>query len=426
MNIANSKIVSVTGLEIIDSRGNPTVKATVTLECGASGAASVPSGASTGIHEAHELRDGDHARYGGKGVCQAVQNVNTCLAQTVIGLDATDRQKVDNAMIDADGSRNKINLGANAILAVSLATARAAAACSGVPLYRYLAEGREVKLPVPMMNILNGGAHATNNVDIQEFMIMPKGAPDFTEGLRWCCEIYHTLGGILKKRGLATGVGDEGGFAPSLQNDRQALDLIMEAIEAAGFEPGKDIFLSIDAAASEWTMEGGAYMMPKSGKVFTPLELIAMWEDLCDSYPVCSLEDAVAEDDWQSWKLLTERLGGRVQLVGDDLFVTNAKRLARGIEEHAANAILIKPNQIGTLSQTLETVAMAQQAGLGVVLSHRSGETEDSIIADIAVATACGQIKAGAPCRSDRVCKYNRLLEIEAELTAAKAAAGKV
>lgn len=420
MKNLNSSIASVTGLEIIDSRGNPTVKATVTLECGATGAASVPSGASTGIHEAHELRDADPGRYGGKGVRQAVQSVNEPLARAVMGLEATDQQKVDSAMMDADGSRNKINLGANAILAVSLATARAAAACSGEPLYRYLAGGREVKLPVPMMNILNGGAHATNNVDIQEFMIMPKGAPSFTEGLRWCCEIYHTLGGILKKRGLATGVGDEGGFAPSLGTDRQALDLIMEAVEAAGFEPGKDIFLAIDAAASEWMMESGVYMMPKSGKIYTPLELIDMWEELSDSYPLCSLEDGVAEDDWQSWKLLTSRLGDRVQLVGDDLFVTNPKRLARGIEEQAANAILIKPNQIGTLSQTLETVIMAQKAGLGVVLSHRSGETEDSMIADIAVATACGQIKAGAPCRSDRVCKYNRLLEIEAELTAAK------
>ncbi|MEG1942694.1 MAG: phosphopyruvate hydratase, partial [Angelakisella sp.] len=335
------------------------------------------------------------------------------LAQAVIGLDATDLQGVDTAMIDADGSRNKINLGANAMLAVSLATARAAAAGRGEELYAYLARGGEVKLPVPMMNILNGGAHAANNVDIQEFMIMPKGAPNFTEGMRWCCQIYHTLGAILKKRGLAAGVGDEGGFAPSLNDDRQALDLILEAVTSAGFTAGKDIFLSIDAAASEWLVEGGAYMLPKSGKIYTPLELMDFWEDLAESYPLCSLEDAAAEDDWQSWKLLTQRLGSRLQLVGDDLFVTNVKRLGRGIEERAANAILIKPNQIGTLSQTLETVAMAQRAGMGVVLSHRSGETEDSFIADIAAATACGQIKAGAPCRSDRVCKYNRLLEIE-------------
>lgn len=416
MKMESSRIVSVTGLEIIDSRGNPTVKATVKLAGGAVGSASVPSGASTGIHEAHELRDADPARYGGKGVLQAVRHVDTALAKAVIGLDATNQLLVDTAMIDADGSRNKLRLGANAILAVSLATARAAAACQGQPLYAYLSTGRPAKLPLPMMNILNGGAHATNNVDIQEFMILPKGAPDFTEGLRWCCEIYHTLGGILKKRGLATGVGDEGGFAPSLQSDRQALDLIMEAIEAAGFEPGKDIFLSIDAAASEWMMEGGAYMLPKSGKIYTPLELVDFWEELSDAYPLCSLEDGVAEDDWQSWKLLTTRLGSRVQLVGDDLFVTNVKRLGRGIEEGAGNAILIKPNQIGTLSQTLETVALAQRSGFGVVLSHRSGETEDSFIADIAVATACGQIKAGAPCRSDRVCKYNRLLEIEKEL----------
>lgn len=415
MQSANSKIASVQGLEIIDSRGNPTVKATVTLECGAKGSASVPSGASTGVHEAHELRDGDKERYGGKGVRQAVGNVNTALAEAIIGLDAADQQGVDSAMMDADGSRNKLNMGANAILAVSLATARAAAAARGEELYRYLAKGKPTKLPVPMMNILNGGAHATNNVDIQEFMIMPKGTPDFTEGMRWCSEIYHTLGAILKKRGLSTGVGDEGGFAPSLNDDRQALDLILEAVQSSGFTPGKDIFFAIDAAASEWIIEGGAYMLPKSGKIYTPVELISFWEDLTDSYPLFSLEDGVAEDDWQSWKLLTQRLGNRLQLVGDDLFVTNVKRLSRGIEEHAANAILIKPNQIGTLSQTLETVEMAQQAHMGVVLSHRSGETEDSFIADIAVATACGQIKAGAPCRSDRVAKYNRLLEIASQ-----------
>ncbi|MEG0753582.1 MAG: phosphopyruvate hydratase, partial [Angelakisella sp.] len=385
MQSVNSKIASVQGLEIIDSRGNPTVKATVTLECGAKGSASVPSGASTGVHEAHELRDGDRERYGGKGVRQAVGNVNTALAEAVTGLDATDQQGVDSAMMDADGSRNKLNMGANAILAVSLATARAAANARGEELYRYLAKGKPTKLPVPMMNILNGGAHATNNVDIQEFMIMPKGAPDFTEGMRWCSEIYHTLGAILKKRGLSTGVGDEGGFAPSLNDDRQALDLILEAVQASGFTPGKDIFFAIDAAASEWLMEGGAYMLPKSGKIYTPVELISFWEDLTDSYPLFSLEDGVAEDDWQSWKLITQRLGNRLQLVGDDLFVTNVKRLSRGIEEHAANAILIKPNQIGTLSQTLETVEMAQQAHMGVVLSHRSGETEDSFIADIAV-----------------------------------------
>lgn len=410
------KIKQVDGLEIIDSRGNPTVRATVTLECGARGTASVPSGASTGIHEAHELRDGEAERFGGKGVRQAVANVRGAIAEAVIGLDSLDQRAIDNAMIDADGSRNKMRLGANAILAVSLANARAASTARGMELWQYLAGGRTVSLPVPMMNILNGGAHAANNVDIQEFMIMPKGAKSFAEGVRWCCEIYHTLGGILKKRGLASGVGDEGGFAPSLQSDRQALDLIVEAIGSAGLKAGSDIVLCIDAAASEWLAEGGVYQLPKNGKVYTPEELVGFWESLYSSYPIFSLEDGVAEDDWQSWKLLTQRLGSRVQLVGDDLFVTNTKRLARGIEEGAGNAILIKPNQIGTLSQTLETVELAQKAGMGVVMSHRSGETGDPFIADLAVATACGQIKSGAPCRSDRVEKYNRLLEIASVL----------
>lgn len=410
------KIKKLTGLEVIDSRGNPTVRATVTLESGVTGTASVPSGASTGMHEAHELRDNDPARYGGKGVRQAVSNIEGALAEAVTGLDAGNQREVDEAMIDADGSRNKTKLGANAILAVSLAVARAAAAANGQQLYRYLAGDGAAVLPAPMMNILNGGAHAANNLDIQEFMIMPRGACCFAEGLRWCCQIYHSLGGILRRRGLSTGVGDEGGFAPSLESDRQALELITEAVRAEGLEPGRDIFFCIDAAASEWQAEGGIYQQPKSGKIYTPEELIGYWDELSESYPIFSLEDGLAEDDWQGWKQLTAQLGGRLQLVGDDLFVTNKKRLTRGIEEHAGNAVLIKPNQIGTLTQTLDTVSMAQQAGMGVVMSHRSGETGDPIIADLAVATACGQIKAGAPCRSDRVEKYNRLLEIAAQL----------
>lgn len=412
----DSSIKKIEGLEIIDSRGNPTVRATVTLEGGAQGTASVPSGASTGVHEAHELRDADAARYAGKGVTQAVAHIEGELADRLLGMDALDLRGVDETMIDMDGSRNKLRLGANAILAVSLATARAAAASQGKELWQYLADGRTVSLPVPMMNILNGGQHAANNVDIQEFMIMPKGAQSFAEGLRWCCEIYHTLGALLRKRGLASGVGDEGGFAPSLRDDIQALDLIMEAIAAAGFAAGSDIVLCLDAAASDWFAEGSVYQLPKSGGVFAPDELIGFWETLAGSYPLFSLEDGMAEDDWQGWRKLTERLGNRLQLVGDDLFVTNQKRLARGIEEGAGNAILIKPNQIGTLTQTLETVELAQKAVMGVIMSHRSGETGDPIIADLAVATACGQIKAGAPCRSDRTEKYNRLLEIAKQL----------
>lgn len=404
-------------MEIIDSRGNPTVKAFVTLESGITGCASVPSGASTGIHEAHELRDNDITRYDGKGVLSAVENVNTHINTLLRGVDILCQQSIDQMMQDADGTRNKMKLGANAMLAVSLACARAAAQSSGKELYEYLATGPSFKMPIPMMNILNGGAHASNNVDIQEFMVFPKGAPNFAEGLRWCSEIYHTLGKILKKNSLSTGVGDEGGFAPSLDSDIRALDLISEAVKSAGFTLGSDIYFCIDAAASEWLVESGVYMLPKSQKVYSPGEVIDFWETLCDRYPIISLEDPVAEDDWQSWRKITERIGKKVQLVGDDLFVTNTTRLTRGIEETAANAILIKPNQIGTLTQTLDAVKTAQQAGFGVVLSHRSGETEDTAIADIAVATACGQIKSGAPCRSDRVAKYNRLLEIEHKIT---------
>ena len=409
-------ITQVSALEILDSRGNPTVKARVTLECGAWGEAAAPSGASTGVHEAHELRDGDPARYGGKGIQKAVAQVEQVLNSAIRGMDAREQKAVDQAMMEADGTRNKEHLGANSILAVSLAVARAAAQATQQPLYRYLAEKTPPVLPVPMMNILNGGAHAANNVDIQEFMIRPHGAPSFGEGLRWCCEIYHTLGRLLRQRGLSTGVGDEGGFAPDLSSDEEALELIIQAVEQAGYQPGRDISLAIDAAASEWKAEGELYLTPKGQRPFTPAQLTAFWQDLALRYPLVSLEDGMGEDDWQGWKQLTAALGGRMQLVGDDLFVTNVKRLRRGLEEGAGNAVLIKPNQIGTLTETLEAVAMAQKAGWGVILSHRSGETEDPFIADLAVATACGQIKAGAPCRSDRTAKYNRLLEIEKEL----------
>lgn len=412
----SAKIRQVTALEILDSRGNPTVRAGVELEDGSWGWANAPSGASTGVHEAHELRDGDRARYGGKGVLQAVNNVRGPLARAVKGLDAADCRQVDQALAEADGSRNKERLGANAILAVSLASARAAAASAGEPLWKCLCPGDKKVLPVPMMNILNGGAHAANNVDIQEFMIIPRGVPSFREGLRRCAEVYHALGAILRDRKMGSGVGDEGGFAPNLSSDEEALELILRAIGRAGYRPGDEIALALDAAASEWMQEGEIYQTPKGGKVYTREQLVEYWAGLAGRYPILSLEDGAAEDDWQGWQLLTKRLGSRMQLVGDDLFVTNIRRLKRGLEEGAANAILIKPNQIGTLSETLDAVAMAQQKGWGVVMSHRSGETEDPIIADLAVATGCGQIKSGAPCRSERVAKYNRLLEIEGEL----------
>ena len=412
----NFSIAQVSALEILDSRGNPTVKARVVLDGGAWGEAAAPSGASTGVHEAHELRDGDPARYGGKGTRRAAQLVEQAIAPAIRGLDARQQREVDQAMMEADGTRNKERLGANSILAVSLATARAAAQALEQPLYRYLAGEKGMILPVPMMNSLNGGAHASNNVDIQEFMIRPHGAPSFSEGLRWCAEIYHILGKLLRQRGLNSGVGDEGGFAPNLSSDEEALELILEAVKQAGYEPGRDVSLAIDAAASEWKAEVELYLTPKGQRAFTPHQLAAYWEELALRYPLVSLEDGMGEDDWQGWKLLTAALGGRMQLVGDDLFVTNVKRLRRGLEEGAGNAVLIKPNQIGTLTETLDAVTMAQKAGWGVVLSHRSGETEDTFIADLAVATGCGQIKSGAPCRSDRVAKYNRLLEIEKEL----------
>ena len=412
-------IVKVVGREILDSRGNPTVEAEVTLADGTIGRGMSPSGASTGIFEALELRDGDKSRYLGKGVTKAVENVNTVLADAVIGLDASDIYAVDAAMIAADGTKGKNKLGANAILAVSIAAARAAAASLDLPLYRFLGGLNANRLPVPMMNILNGGAHASNTVDIQEFMIMPVGAPSFKEALRWCAEVFHNLSKILKAEGLATSVGDEGGFAPNLSSDEDALKYICKAIEAAGYVPGKDFMIAIDAAASEWKGEvKGEYVLPKAGTKFTTESLVAFWKDLADKYPIISLEDGMDEEDWEGWKLLTDTIGDRVQLVGDDLFVTNTERLAKGIEGKNANAILIKLNQIGTVSETLEAIKMAHKAGFTAVTSHRSGETADTTIADLAVALNTCQIKTGAPSRSDRVAKYNQLLRIEEELGA--------
>lgn len=412
-------IVKVVGREILDSRGNPTVEAEVTLADGTIGRGMSPSGASTGIFEALELRDGDKSRYLGKGVTKAVENVNTVLADAVIGLDASDIYSVDAAMIAADGTKGKNNLGANAILAVSIAAARAAAASLDLPLYRFLGGLNANRLPVPMMNILNGGAHASNTVDIQEFMIMPVGAPSFKEALRWCAEVFHNLSKILKAEGLATSVGDEGGFAPNLASDEDALKYICKAIEVAGYVPGKDFMIAIDAAASEWKGEvKGEYVLPKAGTKFTTESLVAFWKDLADKYPIISLEDGMDEEDWEGWKLLTDTIGDKVQLVGDDLFVTNTERLAKGIEGGNANAILIKLNQIGTVSETLEAIKMAHKAGFTAVTSHRSGETADTTIADLAVALNTCQIKTGAPSRSDRVAKYNQLLRIEEELGA--------
>ena len=412
-------IVKVVGREILDSRGNPTVEAEVTLADGTIGRGMSPSGASTGIFEALELRDGDKGRYLGKGVTKAVENVNTVLADAVIGLDASDIYAVDAAMIAADGTKGKNKLGANAILAVSIAAARAAAASLDLPLYRFLGGLNANRLPVPMMNILNGGAHASNTVDIQEFMVMPVGAPSFKEALRWCAEVFHNLAKILKAEGLATSVGDEGGFAPNLASDEDALKYICKAIEVAGYVPGKDFMIAIDAAASEWKGEvKGEYVLPKAGTKFTTESLVAFWKDLADRYPIISLEDGMDEEDWEGWKLLTDTIGDRVQLVGDDLFVTNTERLAKGIEGKNANAILIKLNQIGTVSETLEAIKMAHKAGFTAVTSHRSGETADTTIADLAVALNTCQIKTGAPSRSDRVAKYNQLLRIEEELGA--------
>jgi len=407
-----SKIVQVTALEIVDSRGNPTVEAEVTLASGAVGRAASPSGASTGTREAVELRDGDKKRYLGKGVTRAVRHVNTQIAQAVVGMEAQAQAELDAAMIALDGTENKSKLGANAILAVSLANAHAAAKEIGKPLFQYLGGISNLTLPVPMMNVINGGAHADNNVDIQEFMILPVGAPSFSEALRYGAEVFHTLKKVLKDRGLNTAVGDEGGFAPNLESNVAALDCLLEAIEKAGFTPGKDIYLGLDVASSEF-YEKGKYNMHGEGRSFTTAEYTDYLADIASKYPVISIEDGCAEGDWDGWKLLTEKLGKKVQLVGDDLFVTNTKILAEGIAKGIANSILIKPNQIGTLTETLDAIQMATDAGYSSVVSHRSGETEDCTIADIAVGTTATQIKTGSLCRSDRMAKYNQLLRIE-------------
>ncbi len=410
-------IESVVGREILDSRGNPTVEAEVFLSCGVSGRGTAPSGASTGEFEALELRDGDKSRYGGKGVTKAVENINTVICDTLTGMDASDIYAVDKAMIQADGTQDKSKLGANAILAVSIACARAAANALEIPLYRFLGGVNANRLPVPMMNILNGGAHAANTVDVQEFMIMPAGASSFREGLRWCAEVFHALAALLKSKGLATSVGDEGGFAPDLASDEEAIQYILEAIRQAGYEPGKDFVLAMDAASSEWKSGvKGEYLLPKSGKRFTSQELIAHWKALCEKYPIYSIEDGLDEEDWDGWAKMTKELGDKVQLVGDDLFVTNTTRLSKGIQLGCGNSILIKLNQIGSVSETLEAIKMAHKAGYTAIASHRSGETEDTTIADLAVAVNTCQIKTGAPSRSERVAKYNQLLRIEEEL----------
>ena len=415
--MAYLEIEKVVGREILDSRGNPTVEAEVWLADGTVGRGMAPSGASTGEFEALELRDGDKARYGGKGVQKAVENINTTINDVLTGMDASDIYAVDAAMIKADGTKDKSNLGANAILAVSIASARAAALSLDIPLYRFLGGISGNRLPVPMMNILNGGAHATNTVDTQEFMIMPVGAPSFKEALRWCAEVFHALAALLKNRGLATSVGDEGGFAPNLSSDEETIETILEAIRNAGYEPGKDFMLAMDAASSEWKgAKKGEYILPKAGTHYTSSELIAHWKSLVEKYPIISIEDALDEEDWEGWQELTRELGGKVQLVGDDLFVTNTERLSKGIQLGCGNAILIKLNQIGSVSETLEAIKMAHKAGYTAISSHRSGETEDTTIADLAVALNTCQIKTGAPSRTERVAKYNQLLRIEEEL----------
>ncbi len=411
------EIVKVIGREILDSRGNPTVEAEVYLADGTVGRGTAPSGASTGEFEALELRDGDKGRYGGKGVTKAVENINTTINDAVCGLDASDIYAVDRAMIKADGTKDKSKLGANAILAVSIAAARAASISLDIPLYRFLGGISGNRLPVPMMNILNGGAHAANTVDVQEFMIMPVGAPSFKEALRWCAEVFHALAALLKSKVLATSVGDEGGFAPDLASDEEAIQYILEAVKNAGYEPGKDFMIAMDAASSEWKgSKKGEYVLPKAGTKFTSAELIEHWKKLVEKYPIISIEDALDEEDWEGWQLLTKELGGKVQLVGDDLFVTNTERLAKGISLGCGNSILIKLNQIGSVSETLEAIKMAHKAGYTAISSHRSGETADTTIADLAVALNTCQIKTGAPSRSERVAKYNQLLRIEEEL----------
>ena len=415
--MAYLEIVQVIGREVMDSRGNPTVEAEVYLADGSMGRGVAPSGASTGEFEALELRDKNKKRYDGKGVEKAVAYVNNEIDDLLFGMDASDIYAIDRAMIKADGTKDKSKFGANAILAVSIACARAAAQSLDIPLYKFLGGAGANTLPVPMMNILNGGAHAANTVDTQEFMIMPVGAPSFKEGLRMCAEVYHKLGKILKEEGFATGVGDEGGYAPNLSGDEETLDYIIKAIKACGYKPGKDFLLAMDAAASEWKgKKKGEYIQPKSGKKFKSKELIAHWKDLIDKYPIISIEDGLDEEDWEGWKMMTEELGDRLQIVGDDLFVTNTKRLSKGIEMGCGNSILIKLNQIGSVSETIEAIKMAHRAGFTAVVSHRSGETEDTTIADLAVALNTGQIKTGAPGRSERVAKYNQLLRIEEEL----------
>lgn len=415
--MAYLEIEKVVGREILDSRGNPTVEAEVTLIDGTVSRGTAPSGASTGEFEALELRDGDKSRYLGKGVSKAVENINTVINDTITGMDASDIYAVDKAMIEADCTKDKSNLGANAILAVSIATARAAATALDIPLYRFLGGISGNRLPVPMMNILNGGAHAANTVDVQEFMIMPVGAPSFKECLRWCAEVFHALAALLKSKGLATSVGDEGGFAPDLASDEEAIQYILEAVKNAGYEPGKDFMIAMDAASSEWKgSKKGEYVLPKAGTKFTSAELIEHWKKLVEKYPIISIEDALDEEDWEGWQQLTKELGDKVQLVGDDLFVTNTERLAKGIELGCGNSILIKLNQIGSVSETLEAIKMAHKAGYTAISSHRSGETADTTIADLAVALNTCQIKTGAPSRSERVAKYNQLLRIEEEL----------
>ena len=411
------EIEKVIGREILDSRGNPTVEAEVTLTDGTVARGTAPSGASTGEFEALELRDGDKSRYLGKGVSKAVNNINTVINDAIKGLNASDIYAVDGAMLKADGTKDKSNLGANAILAVSIATARAAATAMDIPLYRFLGGISGNRLPVPMMNILNGGAHAANTVDVQEFMIMPVGAPSFKEALRWCAEVFHALATLLKSKGLATSVGDEGGFAPDLASDEEAIQYILEAVKNAGYEPGKDFMIAMDAASSEWKGEKkGEYILPKAGTKFTSAELIEHWKKLVEKYPIVSIEDALDEEDWEGWKLLSAEIGNKVQLVGDDLFVTNTERLKKGIDNKCGNSILIKLNQIGSVSETLEAIKMAHKAGYTAISSHRSGETADTTISDLAVALNTCQIKTGAPSRSERVAKYNQLLRIEEEL----------
>ena len=414
----NYIIQNIIGREILDSRGNPTVEVEVILESGIIGRASVPSGASTGIYEAHELRDGDQGRYLGKGVAKAVENIRSEIAPALIGKNVLEQTRIDEIMIDLDGTPNKSRLGANAILGVSLASAKAAAASQGISLYRYVGGMNAKTLPVPMMNILNGGAHASNNVDIQEFMIMPISAGSWREALRRCTEVFHTLKVILKENKIpVTGVGDEGGYAPMLKKDEDALAFIVAAIERAGYKPGEDFMIAIDAASSEWyEEEQGIYRLPKAGKALNKKQMVQMWKRLAEKYPIISLEDGMAETDWEGWTMLTKALGSKMQLVGDDLFVTNTQRLKQGIEMGIGNSILIKVNQIGTLTETLDAIAMANRAGSTAIISHRSGETEDTTIADLAVALNAGQIKSGAPSRSDRVAKYNQLLRIEEEL----------